>query len=487
MDSNKDKSKMHMPDGQPPLPPELDWERMEAGILKKMDELESGKTPRRPGNFKRKAAAVVLLAILVLLVRYCTRTNGGFVFENAVATQKQPAEAPAGPAVQQPSKVVQEPSSMETGEKAPIPTSENTGQATAKNGSSSGSPSSKTAAKTTQTSSLKNAGKPSTRRMDSPTSTTGQPKQALNNSTETSISKSPNLGTDKTVSAATTPAIPAPEAHVESQPLMAADLLPSITFFVEGEKTAPRFPEIPIAVPEKSPARKDKGRVFLLGGATVWDMGYGSNKPGRDDFENTTVSFHSGLSYAHTLKNNFTLNIGLQMQELASRFEWSQDLNNYKITLLDTVLQVRVNTLTGETQAVRGDVELDAPARRMVRHHNTVRLYQIPFAVGRTWFSEKWQADVVLGGAVSVFSENKGRTLYKGELLDYDGINTSLVSTQGKLHALMAGRLTYNLTKKIGLTTGVQFQKSISNWSREQNIRMRPNSLSLEFGLKYSL
>ena len=487
MDSNNDKSRKPLSNGQPPLPPELDWERMEVGILQKMEELETGKPPRRPGTSVKIAAATVLLAIILLLVKYCSQTHDGFAPENAVATQKQPLEAPAGPAVQQPSNVADASPSLKKEEQAPRPTSENTGQATAKNGSTSGNPSPKTAAKTTKTSSLKNAGKPSTRRMDSPTATTGQPKQALTNGAETTASETPNVVADETASAATAPAMHSTEATVARQSLMAADLLPSSAFFVAGEKTAPRLPEIPVEAPEKSPARKDKSRIFLLGGATAWGMGYGSNKPERHDFENATVSFHAGLNYVYTLKNNFTLTVGMQVQQLESQFEWSQDLNNYKITLVDTILEVRVNTLTGETQSVRGDVELDAPAKRMVRHHNTVRLYQIPFAVGRTWSSEKWQADLMLGGAISVFSENKGRTLYQGEILDYDGTSNSLVSTQGKLHALMAGRITYNLTKKIGITTGVQFQKSISNWSREQNIKMRPNSLNLELGLKYSL
>lgn len=492
MDSNKDKSRKALSDGQPPLPHELDWERMEAGILQKMEELESEKPPRRPGFFVKIATAVVLLAILLLLVKYCGQPKGGFAFENAAAPQKQPVEATDGPTVQQPSNFAEAPPSQKTEEQAPRPTSKNLGQATAKNGSSPNNPSLKTAAITTtaiitQTSSLKPTGKPAARRIDAPTATTGQPKQALDSGVETAAPALPNTVPVGTTSELKAPAMPSTEAKIGRQSPMAADLLPSRTFFVVGEKTTPMLPEIPVAASEKSPSRKDKSRIFLLGGTSVWGMGYGSNKPERHAFENTTVSFHAGLSYARTLKNNFTLNFGLQMLQLESRFELNQDLNNYKITLIDTILEFRVNTLTGETQTVRGDVELNAPAKRMVRHYNTVRLYQIPFAVGRTWSSEKWQSDVMLGGAVSVFSENSGRTLYQGEILDYDGTSSSLVSTQGKLQAMLTGRLTYLLTKNIGITTGIQFQKSLNNWSREPNIQMRPNSLNLELGLKYSL
>ncbi|MEZ4961877.1 MAG: hypothetical protein R2830_18760 [Saprospiraceae bacterium] len=487
MDSNKDKSKMHMPDGQPPLPPELDWERMEAGILKKMDDLESGKAPRRPGNFKKIAAAVVLLAILILLVKYCTQTKVGFALENAVATQKQPAEAPAGPEMQHPPIIAETPSSGSDGNPATPPTARDTGRGAGKNGPSSISPSPETADKSTRDANATNGTNPPNRHAGSSEAKVGQPKQALTTGAENTDAENAGLAPKGTISTSVEQAKPPFEAPVESQSPVSAEALPFRTFFVEGEKARPGLLEIPVAEPEKSPTRKGKGRIFLLGGATAWGMGYGSNKPERHDFENATVSFHTGFSYVHTLKNNFTLAIGMQVQQLESRFEWNQDLNDYKVTLMDTVLEVRVNTLTGETEELRGDVELNVPARRMVRHHNTVRLYQIPFAVGKTWASKKWQTDVMLGGAITVFSKNNGRTLHEDELLDYDGTSTSFLSTQGKLHALLAGRLTYAITKNMGITTGIQFQQSLSNWSREQNIRMRPNLLNLELGLRYSL
>ncbi len=473
---------MHMPDGQPPLPPELDWERVEAGILKKMDDLESGKTPRRPGNFRKIAAAVVLFVILILLAKYCTQTKGGVAFENAVATQKQTAEAPAGPEMQHPANIAEMPSSGSNGNPA-TPNAQDTGE----NGSSFRSPGPKEAAKSTKNANAANEANSPNRRADVSEAKAGQTKQALTTGAENTVAENASLVAEDALPTPVEQAKPSSEAPVESQSPEAAEALPFRTFFVEGEKAEPGLPEIPVAEPEKSPTRNDKGRIFLLGGATAWSMGYGTEKPERHDFEKTTVSFHTGLSYVHTLKNNFTLTIGMQVQQLESQFEWSQQLNGYKITLMDTVLEVRVNTLTGETEELRGDVELNVPARRVVCHHNTVRLYQIPFAVGKTWASKKWQTDVMLGGAITVLSNNNGRTLYQGEIVDYDDTSTGFLSTRGKLHALLAGRLTYAITKNMGITTGIQFQKSLSNWSREQNIRMRPNILNLELGLKYSL
>ncbi len=122
-----------------------------------------------------------------------------------------------------------------------------------------------------------------------------------------------------------------------------------------------------------------------------------------------------------------------------------------------------------------------------IKHFNKIKLYQIPIAIGKTWGSEKWQTGLLMGGTFNIYSENKGRTLYQGQVLDYDDTVTEFMTNQWGIQATLVGRLTYKISDHLGLTSGIQIQKSLNNWSKEQNTTMRPTIFNLELGLSYSL
>jgi len=121
-----------------------------------------------------------------------------------------------------------------------------------------------------------------------------------------------------------------------------------------------------------------------------------------------------------------------------------------------------------------------------VIHYNTTRLIQVPFTVGKTWNWGRWQADLMAGGVLNVQATNAGRTLFEGELIDYDGSSTDFMSNQWKVHGMGAANVTYRLTEHFGITGGVQFQKSISNWSTEEDVSMRPFLIGAQVGLTYT-
>lgn len=179
--------------------------------------------------------------------------------------------------------------------------------------------------------------------------------------------------------------------------------------------------------------------------------------------------------------------IGAQYQQLESRFEWNTTIEEYQITLRDTVIEIINNINTGEQTEIIGDVELTVPAERRIRHFNKTRILQIPFALGRTWALKKWQADVLLGGALNILSKNTGRTLYQGEIQAFNGSSTNFINNQMKFNGLVVGRLTYHLKPHIGITSGFQFQKSLSNWSTESDINMRPNIINVDLGITYTI
>jgi hypothetical protein len=105
--------------------------------------------------------------------------------------------------------------------------------------------------------------------------------------------------------------------------------------------------------------------------------------------------------------------------------------------------------------------------------------------VGKTWQKNRFQADLYLGAAVNLWSQNQGRSLLQGQILDYEGSSNAVINNEWALHALFGSRLSYRLSDRVGLSTGIQLQKSLSNWSSENTVKMRPGIFNWHMGMSY--
>lgn len=237
--------------------------------------------------------------------------------------------------------------------------------------------------------------------------------------------------------------------------------------------------------PTKVPSTSNKSSIYLTGGMSFWDAAFGSSAPERAEYETELFSYHFQASYVHSLKNNFFLMAGLNYQQLESIFEYETTIDDYRLTLNDTIIRLETNFLSGQQNVVRGDVELTVQADRRIKHYNTTQLVQLPLAAGKTWHKNRHRTDLFLGAAVNLWTQNKGRTLYNGQLLDYSGSSNEIISNEWSLHALLGARWTYQLSENLGLSTGFQMQKSLSNWSNKDNETMKPMIINWHVSTSY--
>lgn len=507
MGSKYDKIKKAMSEDNEPLPPELNWEQMEDGIFKKMDALQAqavNPSSSKRGPLKKRDVVIILLLAMIASV---------LVFMNP-QSNRDPNTSPSNKGIGQsglPGLTSKEPMQQKPSSSPKNPIS--------KASSATNDPTEDSGFRSEQ----------GLTKMQGPTETSSLPPQAAKGISarqnpkqekqraqahkapveELSALNPSGIAFNGMVSKndekawpleASDAVLPAKDSMRNSALQSRGELpfnsafapLPAKAFSVQKETeenalpaTSPSGAEIE-PLPMRSLASPK--RFALTGGLSVWSMGYGADKPERHPYERTLPSYHAQLNYTHTFKRNYIVLIGLQFQQLESRFDWSESLDDYKITLTDTILQIQTNALTGQQSVIRGDVELDATATRIIRHYNRTQLVQIPVALGKTWtIKRRWQADVLIGGALTVYSSNTGRTFYQGEIQYYDEGPAEFLENQWKVHGLIMGRMTYHISPYLGVTTGIQLQKSLSNWSTEQNIQMHPNVLNWEIGMMFSL
>lgn len=228
-------------------------------------------------------------------------------------------------------------------------------------------------------------------------------------------------------------------------------------------------------------------QLTIEGGLSFWDEGYGDTNPEREQYEAPIPSFQIQGAYTRGLKGSYFLMVGLQYQQLDSKLEYSNIIEDYPVTLEDTILQVQQNLLTGKETVIRGDAVQTVRAERRVRHYNRTQLLRTSLAFGKAWQFNRFQTDVYLGSTFGAVIGNEGRMFSGDDILDYSGLSTPFYQNRWTVDGLLGARFHYFPFERVGITTGFQAQRSLMNWSSQDEIRFFPTSLGVQLGVSYSL
>jgi hypothetical protein len=228
--------------------------------------------------------------------------------------------------------------------------------------------------------------------------------------------------------------------------------------------------------------------ISITGGITSWDLNYSKNAPERDAYEKTILSYHTQLSYTRRFKNNFVFGAGIRYQNLETELNYSTFIDNYKtIRLSDTIISVKTNAITGQQTRIKGDVDVNVSANRRIRHFNRYQVYQIPLSIGKVWsINKNWSTEISIGTAVNIYAYNKGRNLYQGDILDFNGSETPFINNRWGIQGLGSIKIHYKINNHWGLLLDGNIQKSMTNWSTEDGVELLPVIKNIGLGVYYS-
>lgn len=467
MDSDQNKLNKLFSEGDTGLPPELSWEQMEEGILEKMEALEAP-----PSNGLSNGDIIRIVSTLLLCLLPALFFNKGLLLDSTGAASSETGQAVADAA--EPA-ISTKDEGEGTGHAFPRVNQQTSVGATHKSDEVAETAAALPPANGRQdqyTIGSEAPFNPSTALL--PTGSFSSPQKSAG-STEQPLQDTGHAS-GITVE---TPAIQAPIAKL--LPLATLNLGPqriAAEPFLPGKVTIEPHPNL-------IPARQ----LALHSGIAQWDPGYGEGLPENANYEQPILSYYTHLSYTHRFGNNYTLAVGLQYQQLETQLQWSQRIEDYTtVTLQDTIVEIQVSSLTGNASEVRGDVEVSVGATRNIRHYNQYRILQIPLTLGKSWvFGKRWQAGLSVGSAVNVLSQNKGRYIYQGGLREMDGPATELIDNRWSIQGLVMGRVGYQINSRLGVMIEAQYQKSLTNWSNDLGLNMRPEVLNLGIGVFHTL
>lgn len=474
MDSDQNKLNKLFSEGDTGLPPDLSWEQMEEGILEKMETLEATPSPGLSNGDIIKIVSTLLLCLLPVLF-----FNNGLLLESTGEASSESGLPIADAAEPAASSSALSATALKT--EGEVPDHSILGAAVQTSGAAN-----RSVYKEDKAAALPPANDGKDQRTTGSEAPFNPAPAPLSNS-NLSILRKNAVSTERPLPDGDQASGIETETPAIQPPITELPNLATLNLAPQRAAAEPFLPGKVTIEPRTNliPARQ----LSLHSGIAQWNPGYGQNLPENANYEQSILSYYTHLSYTHRFGNNYTLTAGLQYLQLETELQWSQRIEDYTtVTLQDTIVEIQVSALTGNSTEVRGDVEVSVDATRNVRHYNQYRILQIPIALGKSWMlGKRWQAGLSIGSAVNVLSQNKGRYIYQGVLREMDGPATELIDNRWSVHGLAMGRVGYQITPRLGVMMEAQYQKSLTDWANLPGFDMRPEVFNLGVGVFHTL
>lgn len=495
MDFNNIKKQLNT-EGNEPLPSNLDWDNVEIGILDVMESLDEKPLTRKEDKSDRNKIVIVFFLIMICLLGVFYLFQRVQTLEDAIVDiDKTQLDESVSTILDQNTTLINE--SSITGDKSAKLSGDNTALNTnanvmsktkVDNSQESTQITTQSLSRTSVTSSKTNTLFSSANLFSSsakgmlPTFNqySGSVNRIIGNNVLPSSLQSSSLTKEKS------------QISSENKESLIVSMLPMMSLrpFAREPRNNPRM-DIKL-VQQLSQSEENftefSDRLLFECSLLYWNEGYGNVKPEREAYESTLPSLQLQFNYVKGLKNSFFTQIGLQYQQLESRLDYSTTIEDYTtVTLTDTIVQVQNNLVSGQQSAIIGDVEVPIDAQRKVIHHNTTKLLKVTAAFGKTWQYNAFAIDAYMGLGLGKRISSRGRTLLNDTIIDYAGTTNDFLNNKIIVDGMIGLRVQYTVSPRIGITSGIVMQKSLSNWSNELGVAMRPTVVGVHLGLGYSL
>lgn len=225
--------------------------------------------------------------------------------------------------------------------------------------------------------------------------------------------------------------------------------------------------------------------ISVFASPGTWRTGWGADTPINTSVETELWSFGFGFNYTRKMEKGLLLNIGLHYQMMDRKLEWNDLIEDYSLTLTDTIIGFEHNNITSELSTIVGDTTFVITAERQVTHYNRSEVLQIPLGVGYSHSFGRLSTNMIAGTAIGIWKKHEGISLQDGFLEDYS--NRPIFNTDLSFSGFIDLGVSYHLSEQLSVGTSFMVQKEYSNWSYLENASIRPTVFNAKFIVSYSL
>ena len=221
-------------------------------------------------------------------------------------------------------------------------------------------------------------------------------------------------------------------------------------------------------------------------GLNYWTPNWGNSRGSQEraTYEKALVGSTYSMQLDYRLKRQWSLGTGLTHTRYYSKFDYNKT-DNYQKVKKNALVEIQINTVTGDSTQLFGDRTIKVNRQRQVVHYNTFQKWSIPLVVKHSLRAQKMEYAFGVGSILTLSTKTVGKTINK-EVQDYNSISP-IYQSGFEVGALGTFDINYHLSKRYYM--GIQFSgiKSLKNWSSENEVDLKPiifNS-QLTLGLKF--
>lgn len=225
--------------------------------------------------------------------------------------------------------------------------------------------------------------------------------------------------------------------------------------------------------------------IQVKAGAMFWNDF--SNVPDRDQTESAQLSLLMNLNYYKALGKNSYGVAGVSYSQFESKCEFERLIQGYVITRPNQIIRVEHNSLTGELTSIVGSVSDTVEAVHFFRNYNSTKVLALSMGFGHGWEWGSHRMTILGGTSYGIWSSNRGKVLFNGDVVELKELENSSLSNRHTADGFLDVQYWKPLNESLELTSGLNIQKSLSNWSSISGTHYSPGSISMQIGLVYKL
>jgi hypothetical protein len=155
-----------------------------------------------------------------------------------------------------------------------------------------------------------------------------------------------------------------------------------------------------------------------------------------------------------------------------------------KVSLENTLIGISTNALTGRKTQVHADTIGYRITTHDFTHYNTFRTNTLNIGVTKLFDFGSFQLETSAGALYSFLVISKGKTIgNEHNIIDYD--TQFPIYRSSNFGFEMGLDINYSIFKNLKINAHIRGEYSLSNWSKEQNVKFNPLFIKLGGGIKY--
>ena len=200
-----------------------------------------------------------------------------------------------------------------------------------------------------------------------------------------------------------------------------------------------------------------------------WDNATASQE--RAKYEKAILGNTYSLQFGYRTKSNWGVSTGIQWSKNSSKFDYQQ-VETFSRTKIATLVEIQVNTFTGDSTKIYGDQTVNVERTRTIVHYNTFQKWTIPLTVKYSLRNRKMEYAFGLGTMLTLNTSSNGRTL-NSTIIDYNAASP-IYKSSFTIGVMGAFDLNYHFSKKYYVGTQLAVVKDLTNWSTSNEVVLKP-------------